>query len=150
MICKQMDIRKMLFSCCSNTCIWKNVALGIGSPRDLLAFAGVHQRCKQATGREEEEVVHGNTGQGRPFISVLKRLLPMLPGNWGSPNPPNGKAKPSGAEELPTALAHSPISSVVELRSRDSFSKIFLLPGNQAEERCTLVFFFPPSSPLFG
>lgn len=115
MICKQMDAHKMLFSCCSNVYIWKNVALGVGSPGDLLAFAGVHQCCKQATGREEEEEVHGNIGQGRPFISILKRFLPMLPGNWGPPNPPYGKAKPSGAEELPAVLAHNPIPSVVEL-----------------------------------
>lgn len=73
----------------------------------------------------------------------------MLLGNWGPQKPPHGKAKPSDAGKLPAALAHNPIASVVELQSRGSHSGIFLLPGNQAEERCGLVVFFFPSPRCF-
>jgi len=155
MICKQKDTVKMAFSwspplSAADIYIWrdawKNLALGVGSPGELSEFAGVHHCRKQVMGREEEEV-HGNIQKGRPLISLLEWLLPMLPGNWGPQNPLYGKAKPCDTGELPTALAHNPIASVVELQSQDSLSKIFLLPGNQAEERCGLVllFFLSPS-----
>lgn len=158
MICKQTNTGKMFFSCSPALSavdiyiwrdIWKNVALSVVSPGELSKFAGVHQCHKQAMGRDEEEGVHGSVGKGKPLIPLLKWLLPMLPGNWGPQNPPYGKEKPSDAGERPAALAHNPIASVVELRSWGSRSKTFLLPGNQAEERCGLVFFFP-SLPLFG
>lgn len=66
----------------------------------------------------------------------------MLPGNWDPQKPPHGKAKLSDAGELPAALARNTIVSMVVVRSWGSHSKIFLLPGNKAEERCGLLFCF--------
>lgn len=58
------------------------MALGIGSPEELLKFAGISWCRKQVMGREdEEEGVHGSIGKGRTLISLLKWLLPMLPVN---------------------------------------------------------------------
>lgn len=41
---------------------WKNVPLGVWSPRELWDFAGVHQCSKQAMDREEEEEEKGSVG----------------------------------------------------------------------------------------
>lgn len=133
------------------------MALGVVSPGEFAEFAGVHccqkhdmgGKEEEEKGKEEEEPLHGSIRRGRPLISLLKWLLPLLPGKWAPQNPPyrQGNQAMQVSAPLPRLTAQSCQWS--RLQSRGSRSEIFLLPWDRAEERCGLAFFVFPLPPHF-